>query len=135
MLAAYRAGVPSNGKPFPDGSKIAKIERKPKKSIEAPFDVNIPASQQDVFFIEKDSKRFPATKGWAYAQCNYDPASGMFTPEPNGASCGFQCHTRVAAKDYIFTAAAIPRSASRRNHTARPILAKGEIPYPNWSRL
>ncbi len=37
MMEAYRAGVPSNGKPFPDGSKIAKIEWKPKKSTEAPF--------------------------------------------------------------------------------------------------
>ena len=26
MIDAYRAGVPGNGKPFPDGSKIAKIE-------------------------------------------------------------------------------------------------------------
>jgi Cytochrome P460 len=25
MIDAYRAGVPDNGKPFPDGSKIAKI--------------------------------------------------------------------------------------------------------------
>jgi cytochrome P460 len=25
MIDAYRAGVPGNGKPFPDGSKIAKI--------------------------------------------------------------------------------------------------------------
>src|SRR5229473_7829901 len=32
MIDAYRAGVPGNGKPFPDGSKIAKIEWKPKKS-------------------------------------------------------------------------------------------------------
>src|SRR5271156_4271726 len=32
MIDAYRAGVPLNGKPFPDGSKIAKIEWKPKKS-------------------------------------------------------------------------------------------------------
>src|SRR5271169_2656021 len=35
MIEAYRAGVPGNGKPFPDGSKIAKIEWKPKKSTEA----------------------------------------------------------------------------------------------------
>src|SRR4249919_3509350 len=62
MIAAYKAGVPGNGKPFPDGSKIAKIEWKPKKSTEAPFDVRIPESLQDVFFIEKDSKRFPARK-------------------------------------------------------------------------
>jgi len=32
MVAAYRAGIPGDGKPFPDGSKIAKIERKPKKA-------------------------------------------------------------------------------------------------------
>jgi hypothetical protein len=37
MIDAYKAGVPGNGKPFPDGSKIAKIEWKLKKSTEAPF--------------------------------------------------------------------------------------------------
>ena len=31
--------------------------------------------------------------------------TGKFTPDPTGVvSCGFTCHTRVAAKDYIFTA-------------------------------
>jgi hypothetical protein len=104
MIAAYRAGVPGNGQPFPEGSKVAKIEWKPKKSTEAPFSVNIPDTQQDIFLIEKDSKRFPATKGWAYAQFNYDPASDKFTPDGSGANCGFACHTKVAAKDYIFTA-------------------------------
>ena len=37
MIDAYKAGVPGNGKPFPEGSKIAKIEWKLKKSTEAPF--------------------------------------------------------------------------------------------------
>ena len=105
MIDAYRAGVPGNGKPFPDGSKIAKIEWKPKKSTEAPFDVRIPDTLQDVFFIEKDSKRFPETKGWAYAVFDYAPASDTFAPNPTGTvNCGLACHTRVAAKDYIFTA-------------------------------
>ena len=104
MMEAYRTGVPGNGKAFPDGSKIAKIEWKPKKSTEAPFAVNIPDTLQDVFFIEKDTKRFPKTKGWAYAQFNYDPASGKFTPDGSGSTCGFACHTIVATKDYIFTA-------------------------------
>jgi hypothetical protein len=105
MIAAYKAGVPGNGKPFPDGSKIAKIEWKPKKSTEAPFDVRIPERLQDLFFIEKDSKRFPATKGWAYAVFDYDQASDKFAPDKTGTiNCGFACHTRVAAKDYIFTA-------------------------------
>lgn len=104
MIAAYRSGVPGNGKPFPDGSKIAKIQWRPMKSTEAPFEVNIPASQQDIFLIEKDSKRFPNTKGWAYAQFDYNPASDTFTPHGTGANCGFECHSKVAAKDYIFTA-------------------------------
>ena len=37
MIDAYKAGVPGNGKPFPDGSKIAKIEWKLKKSRRPPF--------------------------------------------------------------------------------------------------
>src|SRR4249919_1462769 len=63
MIDAYRAGVPLNGKPFPDGSKIAKIEWKPKKSTEAPFSVRIPDALQDIFFIEKDTKRLPEVFG------------------------------------------------------------------------
>src|SRR5256885_2209145 len=31
MIEAYRAGVPGNGKPFPDGSKMAKIHWIPTK--------------------------------------------------------------------------------------------------------
>src|ERR1700752_1222876 len=36
MIKAYRAGIPGNGKPFPDGSKMAKIHWKTKNSAEAP---------------------------------------------------------------------------------------------------
>src|SRR6202034_541664 len=51
MIDAYRAGVPGNGEPFPDGSKIAKIEWRPKKMAESPFAVNVPDTLQDVFLI------------------------------------------------------------------------------------
>ena len=103
MIDAYRAGIPGNGKPFPDGSKIAKIEWRPKKMAESPFAVNVPDTLQDVFLIEKDSKRFPETKGWAYAVFDYQPTSDTFTPDATGTvNCGFACHTIVASKDYIF---------------------------------
>ena len=36
MIDAYRAGIPGNGKPFPEGSKIAKVHYKPVKSEDAP---------------------------------------------------------------------------------------------------
>ena len=103
MIDAYKAGVPGNGQPFPDGSKIAKIEWKPRKMTEAPFSVRAPDTFQDVFLIEKDSKRFPDTKGWAYAVFDYNPASDTFTPDASGTvNCGFACHTIVASRDYIF---------------------------------
>jgi Cytochrome P460 len=108
MIDAYRAGVPGNGKPFPDGSRVAKITWNPKKSAEAPFSVDVPDTLAAVGFIVKDSRRFPDTGGWGYAQFDHDPASGTFTPntslQGNDAACGFACHSIVAAKDYIFTA-------------------------------
>jgi hypothetical protein len=104
MIDAYRQGVPGNGNPFPDGSKVAKIEWTFKKNTESPYFVNVPDTLKSVSFIEKDTKRFPDTHGWAYAQFDYDAASDTFKPSVSGAECGYACHTTVAAKDYIFTA-------------------------------
>ena len=104
MIKAYRSGVPGNGELFPDGSKIVKIEWNLKKSVESPYSVNIPDTLKSVSFIEKDTKRFPDTHGWAFAQFEYDTASDTFKPSVEGAECGYSCHTAVAAKDYIFTA-------------------------------
>jgi hypothetical protein len=104
MIDAYRAGVPGDGKPFPDGSRIAKIHWNPKKSADAPAPTTVPGTLHDVDFIEKDSKRFPDTGGWGYAQFNYDAASDTFKPDGSGTNCGHACHTIVTAKDYIFTA-------------------------------
>jgi len=53
IIAAYKSGIPGNGKPFPDGSKIAKVQWKPKKSTEAPFSVEVPDTLADLFFMEK----------------------------------------------------------------------------------
>ena len=108
MIDAYRAGVPGNGKPFPDGSKIAKIAWKPKTNAEAPFSVKVPDTLAGVGFIVKDSSRFPDTGGWGYAQFDYDPASDTFSPntslQDNDAKCGAACHQAAEATDYIFTA-------------------------------
>jgi hypothetical protein len=102
MIDAYRAGVPGNGKPFPDGSKIAKLQWNPKKSTEAPFVVDVPDTFAQAFFIEKDSKRFPNSAGWGYALFNYDAASDTFTADPSPSDCGHACHVAVKAKDHIF---------------------------------
>jgi hypothetical protein len=102
MIAAYKAGIPGNGKPFPEGAKIAKLQWKPKKSTEAPFVVDVPDTFAQAFLMEKDSARFPKTGGWGYAVFNYAPATAKFTPDVAPADCGQSCHVAVKAKDYIF---------------------------------
>jgi len=107
MIAAYKSGIPGNGKPFPDGAKIVKIEWKQAPNPLSPYAVEIPNTLDAVAFIEKDSKRFPDSSGWGYAQLNYDPASSTFKAygdDPNfGTKVCYQCHTIVKATDYIFT--------------------------------
>jgi hypothetical protein len=104
MIAAYQAGVPLNGQPFPEGATMAKIQWKPVKSSEAPFDVRVSTMLNEVLFITKDSKRFASSGGWGYARFTYDASTDTYKPEGRGTGCGFACHTIVKAKDYIFTA-------------------------------
>jgi hypothetical protein len=104
MMKAFRSGIPGNGKHFPEGSKIVKIEWTAKKNEESPYFVMIPDKLKSVSFIEKNTKRFPKTAGWAYAQFQNDAAADTLKPFGNDAECGHACHTKVAAKDYIFTA-------------------------------
>jgi hypothetical protein len=111
MIKAYLAGVPGNGKPFPDGARMAKIHWNPKKLETFPA-ATVPGTQHDVDFMVKDSKRFADSGGWGWAVFDYDATSDTFTPgtltdkppQGNDAKCGFACHTTVKTKDYVFTA-------------------------------
>ena len=106
VIDAYKKGIPGNGKPFPEGSKIVKIEWSKRKPPASPYPVMEPDTLKSVAFIQKDSKRFPETSGWGYAQFLYDAASDSFKPYGSDSSFGkecYGCHTLVKAKDYIFT--------------------------------
>jgi Cytochrome P460/Cytochrome C oxidase, cbb3-type, subunit III len=110
MIDAYKAGIPGNGKPFPDGAKMVKVHWNPKKMETFPS-ATVPDTQHDVDLMVKDSKRFADSGGWGYAVFEYDPASGNFRPgnlsdkPPQGtdAKCGYACHTIVKTRDYVFT--------------------------------
>jgi len=110
MIEAYRAGIPGNGKPVPDGAKMAKVHWKPKQNAFFP-DTTGPGDLLNVDFMEKDSKRFADSGGWGYAVFDYNATSDTFTPgttagtppQGNDAKCGYACHTRAKAKDYVFT--------------------------------
>ena len=66
IIAAYQAGIPGNGKPFPDGAKMAKIHWNAKK-IEGPCSDIGPDTLHDVDFMVKDSKRFADSGEWGWA--------------------------------------------------------------------
>jgi hypothetical protein len=103
MIKAYAAGIPDNGKPVPDGAKLAKIQYNVKKSTAAPFNVAVPNTLKHVAFMVKDSKRFADIGGWGYGLFLYDDKTDAFKPEGTGANCGTACHTIVKSKDYVFT--------------------------------
>ena len=111
MIAAYKSGVPGNGKPFPDGSRMAKIHWEAKKAETEPGQPFVPGALHDVDFMVKDSKRFADSGGWGWAAFNHDAASNSYAPgttvdtppQANDAKCGFACHTLVKSKDFVFT--------------------------------
>jgi mono/diheme cytochrome c family protein len=111
MINAYKAGIPGNGKPFPDGAKMAKVHWNAKVNADEPGGPTVPGPQHDVDLMVKDSKRFADSGGWGYGVFEYDAASGTFRlgnlkdkpPQGNDAKCGFACHTLVKKTDYVFT--------------------------------
>jgi len=110
-MAAYRSGVPGNGKPFPDGSRFAKTEWKTRQGNLVPYEIKVPDSVYDIDFMVKDSKRFAGSGGWGYAVFKHDDASDSFVPatlshsppQGNDAKCGAACHTIAKGRDFVFT--------------------------------
>jgi hypothetical protein len=111
MIDAYKAGIPGNGKPFPDGAKMAKIHWDAKKVEASPGQPTVGGALHDVDFMVKDSKRFADGGGWGYAMFKYDPATDTFTPgtetdkppQANDARCGVACHAVAQQRDHVFT--------------------------------
>ena len=110
MINAYQTGSPGNGKPFPDGAKMAKVHWTPKQNEFFP-EATVPGKLLNVDFMVKDSKRFADSGGWGYAVFDYDAASDTFKPgtlagtppQGNDAKCGVACHTVAKERDYVFT--------------------------------
>jgi hypothetical protein len=110
MIKAFQSGIPGNGKPFPNGAKMAKIHWTPKQNEFFPG-TTVPDKLANVDFMDKDSKRFADSGGWGYGVFDYDTASDTFKPgtlasvppQGNDARCGFACHTQAKSTDYVFT--------------------------------
>jgi hypothetical protein len=111
MIEAYKVGIPGNGKPFPNGAKIAKIHWDPIKNQFAPGQPLVPNTLHDIDFMVKDSERFADSGGWGYGVFEYDVPTATFRlgnltdhpPQGNDAKCGAACHTIAVKQDYVFT--------------------------------
>ena len=111
MIAAFKAGIPDNGKPFPDGARMAKIHWVATKKETYPGTPLVAGALHDVDFMVKDSKKYADSGGWGYGAYEYEAASDSFRPgntsdsppQSNDATCGGACHTVVKNRDYVFT--------------------------------
>jgi hypothetical protein len=111
LIEAYKAGIPANGKPVPDGARFAKIHWLPKVNAAQPGSPTVGGAQINVDFMVKDRQRFADSGGWGWAVFDFDAATGTFRPgdansrppQANDARCGLACHTIVKDRDYVFT--------------------------------
>ena len=111
IMDAFKSGIPENGKPFPDGSRMAKVHWNAKVNQAYPGSPLMPVSQHDIDFMVKDSKRFPDGHGWGYAEFEVVPGSNTFRvgdmndhpPQAHDAKCGVECHEGAKDRDYVWT--------------------------------
>src|ERR1700722_11081403 len=98
-IKAYREGT----LPFPDGAIIARLAWKyvPSEENNKVFGREqsfVAGSPTNVQFMVKDSKRYPATGGWGFAQFT----NGKPLNEAEPKTC-FSCHEPAKARDFVFT--------------------------------
>ena len=111
MIQALEAGIPDNGKPFPDGAKMVKIHWVATSKTTYPGPPLVAGALHDVDVMVKDGKRFADSGGWGYGAFEYEGATDTWRPgntkdsppQGNDAKCGFGCHTIVKSRDYVFT--------------------------------
>ena len=89
--------------PFPDGTIIARLAWNyvPLEESEKAFgrlqSFVAGASKNGVQFMVKDSKKYPSTGGWGFAQFN----DGKPADEAVHKTC-FPCHQVAKARDFVF---------------------------------
>ena len=107
MIDAYKAGIPENGKPFPDGAKMAKIHWNAKTNEEAPGQPQVSGDLHDVDFMAKDRKRFADSGDGAMA-----PSCMKRPPTTGGPS-----PRRTPRHKSTMQSAALPATPSCRTGT------------------
>lgn len=97
-VAAARAGRTS---PWPEGAVVGKVVWKLAKD---PLwqAATVPGELVHVEFMEKDSKKFPATGGWGFSRWRGTDLQPYGKDATFVQEC-FGCHAPARAQDYVFT--------------------------------
>jgi hypothetical protein len=111
VIEAFEAGIPENGKPFPEGSKMAKLHWIATKDVTETGGPLVPSGLREIEFMLKDSKRFTDSHGWGYGDFHFEASSNSWRPgdlqdkppQANDAKCGAACHESVPDRNYVFT--------------------------------
>ena len=140
MIEAYKAGIPGNGKPFPDGARMAKIHWTAKKAEDQPGEPTVPGALHDMDFMVKDGKRFADSGGWGWAAFEYDPASETFRPgetndcrrrstTPSAASPATRsCRTRITSSPPTRSGEGARGGGGRRGRDKERAMPQGHEP-------
>ena len=136
MIDAYRAGVPGNGKPFPDGSKIAKIQWNPKKSAEAPFSVDVPETLKDVCFHRKGQQKISRQRRLGIRAClTMTPRPIRSHPMAAAPTAGTRVirswRQRITSSTRTSSGDCLPARSSSRDVQVRTAPAPGEVGAPS----
>ena len=98
-IKAYR-----EGKPFPDGTIIARLawsfdsSEENNKTFDRPQSFVAGTPKNGVQFMVKDSKKYASTGGWGYG--HFD--DGKPADDTVMKAC-FPCHQAIKDRDYVFT--------------------------------
>ena len=120
MIEAFKAGVPGNGKLFPEGAMIAKLQWKLKKSTEAlsPWMCRcIHAGLRHGKGLQKisEERRMGICAVQLRSRIRY--IRGRYH---SPSDCGHACHVAVKAKDYIFHPTRSERARRSINEPEKP---------------
>ncbi|WP_434557107.1 cytochrome P460 family protein [Tunturibacter psychrotolerans] len=122
IIAAYQSGIPGNGKPFPDGSKMAKIHWSARKADTEPGEPFVLGAQHDIDFMVKDTRGSRTDMDGATASSSWMPP-----PRPLGSAICRTIHRRGMMQSAALRATRTRRIGTTSSHNTRRGKRRGAI--------
>ena len=109
MIDAYKAGIPGNGKPFPDGAKMAKVHWNPKQNTFFPMPRCRALGERGLHGEGQQAVRGQRRMGLRRVRLRqrvryvHARHHGRHAPARQRRQVRLACHTTAKTRDYVFT--------------------------------